>query len=408
MWVEKHRPINPFQMVGNEEIRLRFLKWLKGWKRGDKPVLLIGPPGTGKTTLVYAAAKFLGYSVLELNASDFRTRDRLERTIGPALTSASVLGEKVLVFLDEVDGMYGVQDYGGFEFISKVVNESYVPIVMAANSEDNERVKKLSSICETLKVKRVPLRLVEVYLRGIIEREGIKVSDELIYEVVKQNRGDVRASVNSLQASVGLGKAVVGIKDMSLELRDGIRSFFDAKDEEEAFDILNSTHAQPQDKIRLIYSSLVKGRLSLNELSFALKTLSIADTILGRILKTQEWRLLRYLDRVLAYQLKQVIERGKVELDEDHIPWSVKVRIWNDSRVIREFASRVSKSLHTSSRDVIENMYFYLMVVLSNDEEKIKRLARVLNLSEKELKVIKREASRILLPKKVEYKGAKR
>src|SRR5271157_3516825 len=115
MWVEKYRPQKVADMVGNEDTRRRFVSWLEGWEQGTKPALLVGPPGTGKTTLVHATAAELGYYVIELNASDLRTKEALKGRIG-ALSSGSLVDEKRLLFLDEVDGLFGRTDFGGLEF----------------------------------------------------------------------------------------------------------------------------------------------------------------------------------------------------------------------------------------------------------------------------------------------------
>ena len=44
MWSEKYRPQNISDMVGNEEPREAIIKWFVKWKKGTKPLLIIGPP----------------------------------------------------------------------------------------------------------------------------------------------------------------------------------------------------------------------------------------------------------------------------------------------------------------------------------------------------------------------------
>ena len=63
MWSEKYRPQTIFDMVGNEEARKQFVEWFAKWKKGTKPLLLVGPPGIGKTTMSFLAGKQFGYDM---------------------------------------------------------------------------------------------------------------------------------------------------------------------------------------------------------------------------------------------------------------------------------------------------------------------------------------------------------
>jgi replication factor C large subunit len=391
MWVEKYRPKRVSEMVGNEEARMAIGLWLKEWKPGKKAMLLVGPPGTGKTTLVTLLAKESGMNMIDLNASDVRTKDKLEKRIGEATKTLGLFGERSLIFLDEVDGLLGRSDYGGVEFIKDAVKETQNPLIMAANDQDADEIRKLGSSCITVRFKPPPPREVEMYLRKIAEGEGLAVPNDTFQGYVVRAGGDLRHAINLMQSGGGSGEAA--FKDVSSSVSQGLNAFFEAADPASALAGLRSVSLPPLEKVREIHTCVVKSKLAPEKLAAALEVISRADVIMGEIGATREWRLLRYLDSMLSQELFPIIKGENVRYVSEDLPFPVLLRIWNDSKKIRELSVRYASRASTSGASARTQDLPYIFALCASKDFR-RRLEQTLDLDETYDKFLAKEAGR--------------
>jgi len=113
-WIIKYRPKTLSEYVDQDEAKSKLVEWIKRFPNVEnKAVLLYGPPGVGKTTLVECIARDLGYELLEMNASDFRRMQDIERIAISASDKGGLFGKRRLILLDEVDGINTRSRYRG-------------------------------------------------------------------------------------------------------------------------------------------------------------------------------------------------------------------------------------------------------------------------------------------------------
>jgi len=384
MWSEKYRPQIISDMVGNEEARVAITEWFVKWKTGTKPLLLVGPPGIGKTTIAYLVAKQFGYDMIGLNASDVRSKSRINEILMPVLGNVSVLGTP-MIFVDEVDGIHGRGNYGGASALVDILKEPTVPIVLAANNDDSDKMKSIKKVVKTIQFKKIPPRLLRVYLENILKKQSAKLSPGSLIKVIDKSKGDIRSMINLAQSLVTGFNPQTDQSFESVNVEDGINAFFKANSVEEARSVLYSMQIDPREKINAFYSSIITSELDTQTLAKYLEIMSTADMLFGRIMKTQNWRLLRYLNDTLIklYQNDDRIRYAKYNLS-----WPLLNRIRWDGAKIKSLSNVMARKLHLSSSSFVTLCLPYVLFCIKNKTLELELEETFGDIIEKEIELI--------------------
>ncbi len=384
MWSEKYRPQIISDMIGNEEPRAAILTWFAKWKKGTKPLLLVGPPGIGKTTIAYLVAKQFGYDMIGLNASDVRSKSRINEILTPILGNVSVLGTP-MIFVDEVDGIHGRGDYGGAAALVDILKEPTVPIILAANNDSLDKMKNIKKAVKTISFKKIPPRLLRVYLENILKKEGTKLSPGSLIKVIDKSHGDIRSMINLTQSFVTGFNPQTETSFESINVEDGVNAFFKANSIEEARSVLYSIQIDPRQKINAFYSSIITSELDNSTLAKYLEIISDADMLYGKIMKTQNWRLLRYLNDILV---KLYQNDDRIRYSQYNLSWPLLNRIRWDSAKIKSMSSVMAKKLHLSSSAFVTFCLPYVLFCIKNKTLELEIEETFGDIIEKEIELI--------------------
>ncbi|NHI03463.1 Replication factor C small subunit [Candidatus Nitrosotalea sp. TS] len=208
MWVEKYRPIKLSSIINQKEIVGSLKSLLKNIS--EMPHLMFsGSAGVGKTTTAICLAReILGDSwreyTLELNASDERginmVRDRVKK-----FARFSGLDTKIpfkLVILDEADEMTSDAQTA----LRRIIEDTagHCRFIMIANNI-SKIIEPLQSRCAVFKFTRISEEEIIGHLEEICKKEKIKYNKEGLKSLYSYSEGDMRHSINMLQATASLG-----------------------------------------------------------------------------------------------------------------------------------------------------------------------------------------------------------
>lgn len=304
-WTERHRPASERQLEGNLKQRRRLKEWLGEWEQGrpKRPgVLLVGPPGIGKTSVVRAIANDLDWSVIELNASDDRNAAAIRKAATHGATHRSLFhapddtSKRTLILLDEVDhlsgGLRAVSDVrvrdsmmgedekaelkgdsGGKAELLRLLEQTSQPVVLACNDEMGlwgstsswrSTRDRFAKHLVTVKFERASDDALRRIARNVLREEGVTFDVDAIDLLVRSNPGDLRALVRDLQVLCeGFDRVLTvervqermeaGGRDLNVEMFPGLAAMYQSRTAREAVDLASSLDKDPAELVDWVH-----------------------------------------------------------------------------------------------------------------------------------------------------------
>ncbi len=392
-WTQKFFPKDWSEFLGNGEAVKKVLAWAHAWDNGKKPkpLLIHGAPGNGKTTLALLAAKTKDWQLFELNASDFRTKETIEKFAGAATQGASFSGKPRLVLLDEVDGLQRA-DRGGAGAISKILRETKNPVILTANDiYGNQKLAPIRAQCELVPLKKINYLSVAKRLRELLEKEGIEFDKEAIEVLAKNSGGDFRSALLDAQTLAMAGSiSIEDVKSMGYRERDEnvfntMNALFRAKEFKEARQARWNSGIDDSLLIRWVEEN-IPVEFDANDTARAFDFFSRGDIFEGRIFNRQHYGFRRY-----SYDLMTTC--ALLSREKDYHGWTQyrfpqllrKLSASRSARALRKSISQKIGKLVNSSAQAVMKYELPMIQEMFSDKEKAARLTAQFGFDEKEV-----------------------
>ncbi|NXI57415.1 RFC1 factor, partial [Chloroceryle aenea] len=415
LWVDKYKPVSLKAIIGQQgeqSCANKLLRWLRNWHKsisedgqaktsktggkddstGFKAALLSGPPGVGKTTTASLVCKELGYSYVELNASDTRSKNSLKEVVAESLnntsikdfcsgTSSSVSGKHVLI-MDEVDGMAGNEDRGGIQELIGLIRHTKIPIICMCNDRNHPKIRSLVHYCFDLRFQRPRLEQIKGAMMSIAFKEGLKIPPPAMQEIILAANQDIRQVLHNLNMWCAKDKSLTydeaktdasrAKKDIRLGPFDVVRKVFATGEEASRMSLIDKSDLffhdyslAPlfvQENYVHVKPAAAGGNLKkhLMLLSRAADSICDGDIVDKQIRSKQNWNLLP-TQAIYASVLPGELMRGYMSQFPVFPSWLGKFSsAGKHDRIIQELAMHMSLRTQTCKRTVNMEYLSYL------------------------------------------------
>jgi replication factor C large subunit len=365
---EKYRPTSYKEITGQNLAIKELENFLREFPnpRSKKSLILHGPSGVGKTTLVHALAKEHDFDIFELNSSDLRNRIKLEEILKPASNQQSLYKKNKIILMDEVDGVTG-SDRGGVPELIRIIQKTSHPIIMTGNDIWQTKFSSLRKCCKLVELKPLSSEDIVILLQKIIDKEGMSENHHFLKQISIKSQGDVRAALNDLQSfSAGsTDSEIINERNKHDTIFNILKSLLQERNDN--LRLFDSTKMS-LDEILLWIEENIPKEYKGKELAMAYLALANADKFRGRIYRRQFWRFLVYQNIFQSAGISYAKKYEKQGFTKYERPKRI-LKIWlNNQKTAKKktIAQKYAKYVHCSTKRAMRDFPILQKIISSN------------------------------------------
>lgn len=350
LYTVKYAPKKLDDIIGNsermEQVRQWMLHWLSGKKR--KPLLLWGPPGTGKTSTAYALKGQYDLDLIEMNASELRNKSRVERILGSSALAGSLFGRAKLILIDDADVLAGRADTGGTTAIKNFLADAPCPAIVTATDVWDKKFSPIRAECEMMEYKRINKVSVRKRLEFVARAESLPVDAAALDAIATKAEGDMRAALNDLHSM----RPTDRVRDK--DVFEIVRGILKAETYQSVRDAIGGEFDYEYIKL-WVDENIPAEYEKAPDIAAAFDSLSKADIFDGRI-RRQQWRLLKYSIDLATAGVALAKEAPYRKFTRYNFPSYLRnmSRTMERRAMLKAVGSKIGAKVHANRRDALE------------------------------------------------------
>lgn len=377
-FVEKYRPKKLEEIRGQDKPISDLKELIRNYKQG-RAIMLYGGHGTGKTSAVHALANEFDLEILEINSSDLRDKESMEKNVLNAVKQRSLFGRKKMILIDDIEG-FSISDRGGVGVVSQVIEESSFPVVITVKDPWDRKINSIRTKSNLIGFRSINHVNIFNFLNEICLKENLIFEESILMDIAKKNEGDLRGAINDLQGYV----TDIGIREKKIDIFNVIKKVLKNRDNN-VEDVLNEMDINFDDYLLWLDENIAR-EYKKEELVKAYDRLSKADVFRGRILRQQYYRFLVYQMFLMSAGVSFSKKEAKPGFTSYQKPGRILKMFIAKQKYEKKksIAEKIASRIHVSSKKVLGNFEDYYKL-LNNKE-----IAKELELDDDEVKWLKR------------------
>ncbi len=292
-------------VVGNP-LSIEYLKrYAADIEKGNsrKPVLLYGPSGTGKTLVVHMLAKWIGWNLVEMSASDYRDSAAIERRLHVSSGTRSLFGARNLLMLDEIDELSGRFDSGAPSSIGRLVSDSKSPVIFIANNMWDQSISFLRGKVDTVEFKKLSVLDIAKILGNAAQKLGVEANPKIIDAIASRSAGDGRSAINDFIVMIGSDEQMldsIGLRDRKADIFSVLDKIFGSNTYSAPLRAISTSDVDNDMMIKWIDENLPYRYSQVSDIKSGYSSLANATKFSNRASRRQYYTYWRYMNVMMS------------------------------------------------------------------------------------------------------------